>query len=266
MTANDTLSDPTKTYLKAIYVVDGYTDTAYFLVKIGDVIEDWETASFTNMEWQNNSSIPWTITTQNPYEGSYCAKSGAISHNGTTTLSISYQSDVADSISFYYKVSSEENYDKLSFRINGSLKDEWSGSIGWTRAVYPLNAGSYTLTWVYSKDNYMSSGKDCAYIDNISFPCGKLNSEMGVDNYAQQTSWYSVWPNPATETVHIQMDASDNNSCSYQLFDLTGKLLQGGRLTDNNSEIDVRSLATGTYLLKVEDSNHQTHTTKIVKK
>lgn len=266
MTVNDTLSVPTKTYLKAIYVVDGYTDTAYFLVKIGSVIEDWETASFTNMEWQNNSPIPWTITTQNPYEGTYCAKSGAISDNGTTTLSVSYSSTVADSISFYYKVSSEEDYDKLSFRINGSKKDEWSGSIGWTRAVYPLNPGSYTFTWVYSKDNYMSSGKDCAYIDNISFPGGQLNSEMGIDDYTQEASWYSVWPNPATETIHIQMDASDNNGYSYQLFDLMGKLLQGGRLTDNHSEIDVRSLATGTYVLKVEDSNHQTQTTKFVKK
>ena len=265
MTVNDTILDPTKSYLKAIYNVDGYTDTTYFLVKIGDVVEDWETASFTNMEWQNNSSIPWTITTQSPYEGTYCAKSGAISHNGTTTLSISYQSDIADSISFYYKVSSEEGYDKLSFRINGTKKDEWSGNIGWTRAVYPVNAGTYTFTWVYSKDYYGSYGKDCAYIDYISFPCGRINSEMGIEEYNQQSSWFSIWPNPATETVHIQMD-TDNNGCSYQLFDMSGKLLQGGRLTDNNDEIDVRNLVAGTYLLKVEDSNHQTQTTKIVKK
>ena len=265
MTVNSSVEEPTKTYLKAIYNVDGYTDTTYFLVKIGDVVEDWETASFTNMEWQNSSSTPWTITTQSPYEGTYCAKSGAISNSASTTLSISYQSEVADSISFYYKVSSEEGYDKLIFRINGTKKDEWSGSIGWTRAVYPLNAGTYTLTWVYSKDSYGSYGKDCAYIDYISFPCGRINSELGIDEYAQESSWYSIWPNPATETVHIQMD-TDNNGCSYQLFDMTGKLLQGGRLTDNNSEIDVRNLVAGTYLLKVENSNHQTQTTKIVKK
>jgi gingipain R len=267
MTVNDTVSVPTFTYIKAVYTVDGYQDSIYFPVKIGAVVEDWETGDFTNMEWMNSSSIPWTITTQNPYEGTYCAKSGNIADNGTTTLSISYHSDVADSISFYYKVSSEEMYDKLIFRINGAKKDEWSGNIGWTRAVYPINPGSYTFTWVYTKDNYMSAGKDCAYIDDISFPCGRLNSEMGIEDYVQEASWYSVWPNPATETVHIQMDASDNNgSSSYQLFDMSGKLIQGGRLTDNISEIDVRNLVAGTYLLKVENSNHQTQTTKIVKK
>jgi hypothetical protein len=112
----------------------------------------------------------------------------------------------------------------------------------------------------------MSAGKDCAYIDLISFPCGRLNSEMGIEDYVQEASWYSVWPNPATETVHIQMDATDNRGNSYQLFDMSGKLIQGGRLTDNISEIDIRSLVAGTYLLKVESSNRQAQTTKIVKK
>ena len=266
MTVNDTVSEPTITYVKAVYTVDSYQDSFYFPVKIGAVLEDWETGGFTNMEWQNNSSIPWTITTQTPYEGTYCAKSGNISDNGTTTLSISYHSDVADTLSFYYKVSSEEQYDKLIFRINGSKKDEWSGNSGWIRAAYPINPGSYTFTWTYTKDSYMSAGKDCAYIDLISFPCGRLNSEMGIEDYVQEASWYSVWPNPATETVHIQMDATDNKGNSYQLFDMSGKLIQGGRLTDNISEIDIRSLVAGTYLLKVESSNRQAQTTKIVKK
>ena len=267
MTVNDSVLEPTKTYLRVIYNVDNYVDTTYFLLKIGAIAEDWETGDFTNMEWQNNSSIPWTITTQAPYEGTYCAKSGAISDNGNTTLSINFQSDVADSISFYYKVSSEENYDKLIFRINGSKKGEWSGNIGWTRAAYPVNAGSNTFTWVYSKDSYMASGKDCAYIDYVSFPCGVLNSDMAVDDFLQKASMFSVWPNPASETVHVQIsELSDNQYYSYQLFDMSGKLVQGGCLTDNLSEIDIRSLVSGTYLLKVENSQHNAQTTKIVKK
>ena len=266
MTANDSVLEPTKTYLRVIYRVDNYADSAFFLVKIGDVAEDWETGLFTNMEWQNNSTTPWTITMQTPYEGTYCAKSGAISHSENTTLSISYIAEVSDTLSFYYKVSSEENYDKLIFRIDGSKKDEWSGNIGWTRAAYPVNAGTHTFTWVYSKDNYMSAGKDCAYIDLISFPCGVLNSDLAVDDFTQN-AMFSVWPNPAIETVHVQIsELSGNQYYTYQLYDLAGKLMQGGRLTDNYSEIDIRNLVTGTYLLKVEDSQHRAQTTKIIKK
>ena len=265
MTVRDTIAEPTMTYLKAIYTVDSYSDTCYFLVKIGAEIEDWETSDFTNMEWQNNSSTPWTITTQNPYEGNYCAKSGTISDNSTTTLSITFQSEVSDSLSFYYKVSSEENYDKLLFKIDGVTKDEWSGSIGWTRASYPVNEGTHVFTWIYKKDNYYSSGKDCAYIDYISFPCGILNSAMGIDDFTQNVSAISVWPNPTTDYVHVQV-SDDVQNCSYQLFNLNGKLLQGGQLFDNHSEIDVRNLVTGTYILKVEDNQHHAQTTKIIKK
>jgi len=265
MTVKDTVTEPTITYLKAIYNVDNYSDTCYLCVKIGDIIEDWETDSFENMEWENNSDIPWTITTQNPYEGNYCAKSGTISHNASTMLSIHFNAEVNDTLSFYYKVSSEEGYDKLSFKLDGVKKGEWSGTIGWTRAAYPVNQGTHVFTWVYAKDNYMSQGKDCAYLDLISFPCGKINSAMSVDDFTQNPSWFSTWPNPTTDYVHIQI-SNDVQNCSYQLFDLNGKLLQGGQLFDNYSEIDVRHLVTGTYILKVEDKQHHTQTTKIIKK
>lgn len=265
MTARDTILEPTKTYLKAIYSVDHYIDTCYFLLTIGAITEDWETGDFSNMEWQNNSSIPWTITTQNPYEGFYCAKSGPITDGGTTTLSITFHAEVSDTLSFYYKVSSEENYDKLSFTIDGVKKDEWSGSIGWTRAAFPVSQGTHVFTWTYAKDNYLSQGRDCAYIDNISFPCGKINSAMSIDDFTQTSSWFSIWPNPTTDYVRVQM-SEDAQNCSYQLFNMNGKLLQGGQLFDNHSEIDVRNLVTGTYILKVEDKQHHAQTTKIIKK
>lgn len=264
MTVRDTIAEPIITYLKAIYNVDNYSDTCYILVKIGAVMEDWETDDFTSMEWQNNSSVPWTITTQTPYEGSYCAKSGSIPNSASTTLSINYHAEVNDTLSFYYKVSSEENYDKLSFMIDGIKKDEWSGSIDWTRAAYPVSQGTHVFTWTYAKDNYVAEGKDCAYIDFISFPCGKLNSAMSVDDFTQTNSWFSVWPNPTTDYVRVQM-SDDIQNCAYQLFNMNGKLLQGGQLFDNHSEIDVRNLVTGTYILKVEDKQHHTQTTKIIK-
>lgn len=266
MTALDTFTSPVFTYLKTIYKVDQFTDTCYFLVKIGGVVEDWETSNFTNLEWQNNSSSPWTISMQSPYEGYYCAKSGAISDNSNTALSISYSSNTNDTISFFYKVSSEEGYDKLIFRINGSNIGEWSGNIGWTRAAFPVNAGTNTYTWTYTKDNNTSSGKDCAYLDLISFPGGVLNSDLAVEEFIQQTPMFAVWPNPATETLHVQFSNVEEQSYTYQIYSLSGKLLQGGRLTDGYADIDVRDFVSGVYLLKIEDSQHRAQTTKIIKK
>ncbi len=267
VTAVSTIQEPTITYIKTGIWVNYFYAFANFPIKIGSIMEDWETGDFTNMEWQNNSSSPWNVVTQTPYEGAYCAKSGQIGNNSNTMLRITDTATVADTISFYYKVSSEEGYDKLTFKIDGSTKGEWSGSIGWTRAAYPVNAGTHTYTWTYSKDSYGSSGKDCAYIDAIEFPCGKVNHPVGIQDISEDPNIIRIWPNPTTETLHIQFsNLTEEQSYSYQIYSLSGKLLQGGRLTDGYADIDVRGFVSGVYLLKVEDSQHRTQTAKIVKK
>ncbi|MBR4646337.1 MAG: T9SS type A sorting domain-containing protein [Bacteroidales bacterium] len=266
VTVNSIIQEPTISYIKAGLWVNYFYASAYFPVRIGAVMEDWETGDFYNMSWQNTSSTPWTITTTSPFEGTYCAKSGTIGNSANTTLRVTDTATVSDSISFFYKVSSEQNYDKLTFKIDGQTKGEWSGNISWTRAAYPVNAGPHTYTWTYSKDYYGTSGKDCAYIDAIAFPCGKVNYPVSIQEIALNSDSYQVWPNPATDVLHLQLlDNSDNQGYTYQLLSLAGKLLQGGRLSDN-TEIDVRSLVSGIYFLRIENSLHQTQTVKFIKK
>ncbi|MBO7629048.1 MAG: T9SS type A sorting domain-containing protein, partial [Bacteroidales bacterium] len=265
VTVSSTIEEPTISYIKAGLWVNYFYVSAKFPVKIGAVTEDWETGDFSNQNWQNTSSTPWTITTITPYEGTYCAKSGAIGNNSNSMLRIIDTATVADTISFFYKVSSEQNYDKLTFKIDGQTKDEWSGNIDWTRAAYPVNAGPHTYTWTYSKDYYGTSGSDCAYIDAISFPCGRVNYPVSIQEIALNSDSFQVWPNPTTDVLHLQLlDNSDNQGYTYQLLSLAGKLLQGGRLSDN-TEIDVRSLVSGIYFLKIENNLHQTQTVKFIK-
>jgi len=77
---------------------------------------------------------------------------------------------VADSVSFYRKVSSESGYDFLKFFVNGVLKGQWSGSVSWGRVAYPVSTGDNILKWVYEKDGSVSTGSDCAWVDYIVLP------------------------------------------------------------------------------------------------
>jgi hypothetical protein len=264
-TANSSIQEPTITYIRSSLWVNYFFAERNLPVKIGEITEDWESGDFTHMNWVNNSSKPWTIVTTNPYEGFYCAKSGAINSNSNTRLSIIDTATVNDSISFYYKVSSEEEYDKLTFKIDGQTKGEWSGIIGWTRAVFPVEAGAHTYLWIYSKDNWGSAGSDCAYIDAILFPCGKVNYPASVNEFVSDANTLQVWPNPATDYIHVVTGGEEHEN-TYRLFDLNGRLLQGGRLTDNDTVINVSSYKSGIYILQVEDANHHVQTAKIVKK
>lgn len=145
-----------------------------FSAKVGMILEDFETGELGE-GWVNDQSHPWTIVTENPYEGDYCLKSGNINDNQSTVVTLTHDAAAADDeISFYYKVSSEKNYDKLLFYIDNQKKGEWSGEVDWARAAYPVTEGTHTYKWEYKKDVYSSSGSDCAWLDYISLPAPRI--------------------------------------------------------------------------------------------
>ncbi|MBS1589450.1 MAG: T9SS type A sorting domain-containing protein, partial [Bacteroidetes bacterium] len=57
---------------------------------------------------------------------------------------------------------------------------------------------------------------------------------------------FTVFPNPAQSTLHY----SEQPSGLFSVYDMSGKqVLQGN--TDSNGEIDIKTLPTGAYLLKI---------------
>jgi hypothetical protein len=137
---------------------------------VGFQTETWESGTFTQFDWTMGGTVPWTITSSNPYQGTYCARSGAIGHNQSTDLWANFQVLSNDTISFYRKVSSEEDYDYLKFIIDGNVADQWSGTVAWGKVSYPVSAGNHTFLWRYIKDAGAVGGSDAAWIDQITFP------------------------------------------------------------------------------------------------
>lgn len=154
-------------------ISNNYGDVKEFTIKVGLTIEDFESSEFGE-GWTNDTQKPWRIVSEDPYEGEYCVRSGSISNNSHTELTLIHEAGSDDEISFYYKVSSEQNYDKMHFYIDGVEKGTWSGSSNWTQASYPVSAGSHTYKWSYTKDTSVSNGSDCCWIDYISLPSPKV--------------------------------------------------------------------------------------------
>lgn len=170
------------------------------IMPIGVIGENFETGNFSNFPWQNNSPSPWTIQsgTANAHSGQYGAKSGVISHNGTTELSVTLNVGAAGNISFWRKVSSEQNYDWLRFSINGTEMATWSGTQDWAQFSYPVEPGTRTFKWAYTKDNSVSSGSDCAWIDDIVFPMSGSGSAAMLYSPTEEIAFNNV----AAGTVH----------------------------------------------------------------
>ena len=140
-----------------------------FSFRVGRIRESFESSNFRVFPWINISAQPWTITSSNSIDGNISARSGIIPHNGISTLMIKTVFPTADSLRFFYKVSSEPNYDYLSFLLNDTELFRKSGETSWERKTVPIPAGMNKLEWIYKKDNSVSQGADGAWLDLIDF-------------------------------------------------------------------------------------------------
>ena len=142
--------------------------TDIFVVSCGSIQEDFESGVFGD-NWTFSQPNAWTIV-DGGSKGK-CAKSmneGQHSTDYSATLTVDVLA--AGELTFMYYVSSESNYDKLHFYMDNQEKGVWSGTVAWTQFTQPVTTGTHTFKWSYTKDSSVSSGDDCAKIDNIVFP------------------------------------------------------------------------------------------------
>mgnify|MGYP003302316064 CR=1 FL=1 len=162
--------------MSSVYEVLYFVGSKYNVLKskydllIGTITESFETGDFSSYEWKEMPSNPWVIDNTNAYDGTYCARSAAISHKQYSILRIETDVQVTGELTFYRKVSSEEYADYLSFIVDGIERERWSGEVDWDMYSYKLSKGKHTLEWRYTKDDENSEGDDMAAVDKIKFP------------------------------------------------------------------------------------------------
>jgi hypothetical protein len=155
--------------LLSTLVCDSLSVNRTFSFRVGKLRENFESSSFKVFPWINPGPSPWVITESNPFEGAVSARSGVISKNGVSRLMMRAIFPSPDSIRFFYKVSSELNYDFLSFKLNGSEVFRESGESGWKKKTIPVPAGAADMEWIYKKDDSRDIGADAAWIDLVDF-------------------------------------------------------------------------------------------------
>jgi alpha-tubulin suppressor-like RCC1 family protein len=122
----------------------------------------------TNLAWTTSANAPWFAQNHVTHDGDVAAQSGPIGHNQQSTLETTVVGPGL--LSFWWKVSSEEGYDGLWFRVDALNGATWiSGERDWQQFTYPVPAGTHTLRWTYTKDATVSAGQDAAWLDQVIF-------------------------------------------------------------------------------------------------
>jgi hypothetical protein len=195
-----------------------------FAFRVGKVRESFESSSFNIFPWINISPIPWIIDSTKSYDGNLSTRSGAISHDGSTSLVLRTLYTRDDSVKFFYSVSSEPNYDFLSFKLNGVEMLKKSGEIPWTKAAFPVSAGLNKMEWAYKKDPSVSMGSDCAWIDMIDFaqssPITYIQRDLQIARVVvpSNNEQYGL-ENIGVKVLNVGKDTLNGFNLAYQIND-----------------------------------------------
>jgi hypothetical protein len=224
-----------------------------YSMTIGIIVENFETGDFNEFEWTGNGDTPWIITTDNPYEGTYCAQSGDITDSQQSDLIITLQCYDNNEISFYRKVSSEENYDYFKFFIDDVEMQSWSGEKSWEQFSYPISQGAHVLKWSYVKDYMISSGDDCAWIDNIVFPATTTIISVNENTFDKNISLY---PNPNNGSFFINTNSTENPT-EIIIYDIQGRQVYNKTYApfSKNIKINLNAKTPGIYIVKIKSEN-----------
>ena len=151
------------------------------------LVEDKETV--TRPYWALNDSGEWISKNQ-----------GKSSSSATATWVIT--AVTAGVVTVSYKVGSEQNYDKLTVKVNGTtVADAISGSVDWTDYTVDCNAGdTVTVEAAYSKDGSTDNNGDTAYVKfastgdiTVADTIGEFSETVGTGVYHEGTGVIGGW-------------------------------------------------------------------------
>lgn len=125
-------------------------------------------------------------------------------------------------------------------------------AMSWANFTIPLtyvdgsNPDSCMIT--FSASGSTPTANDYLYIDNLAFS----GSVTGIAENHLAAS-ISVYPNPASENLILDLSALKDKNVSVQVIDITGKQVQAVNNINvsSNTSLDISKLPLGTYVLNI---------------
>ncbi|GAA4762463.1 MULTISPECIES: T9SS type A sorting domain-containing protein [Flavobacterium] len=134
--------------------------------------------------------------------------------------------------------------------------------------------------FVFSGGEATGSGGTVSYsfgqvaFETVSGSNGELTQgvQQALEVYTLATTDFSyglqaiLYPNPAIYSVNLSLGSlNDFSQLSYELIDVSGKILQNGKITESQTEIDVSNLSSATYFFNLIDSGKRIKSFKLIK-
>ena len=156
----------------------------------------------------SSGSYAWTV------DGASVVSGNAGANNTTSIMKTELTVGIDQTITFDYKVSSEQGADFFRVKANGAVIFETSGETGWqTETVTIPGSGSVEITFEFYKNASGASGSDKAWVRNVKVS-RSLSSAANITGGTipfTSTGAYP-WTVSNSETAAMSGNAGVNNS------------------------------------------------------
>lgn len=125
----------------------------------------------------------------------------------------------------------------------------WLATSTGSHGSFPYQSNDYGQTWTIDPESNQM----------VFFVAGDCDEDLGVADF--NATDFTFYPNPVSNVLNI---SSEKGVESASVFNLLGQSVMNSKVA--NGQIDVSSLATGTYLFKVTFEDGSVGNFKIIKK
>jgi hypothetical protein len=168
----------------------------------------------------------------------------------TTYGTILYQSETNMSANTLYTTKMELQNGSYRLHIydtgDDGLKFPFYGTAGSAILQIPIVGSIYKPYYSFNPD----FGREIQYYFAI-------NKYVGIQSIEHVVSKLSIYPNPVQSTVNVDLsNIQGNGNLTAKIYDIFGKLIMGTDIFASQlNEINVENLATGVYVITVEDND-----------
>lgn len=129
------------------------------------------------------------------------------------------------------------------------------GNASGSGGTVAYSVGQVIYTTITGSNGSVAQGVQQAY---------EISIVLGVENH--EVILIQAYPNPTIDYLTLNVGESDLSSLNFQLYDITGKLIENKKITSSIETIRMENLPSATYFLKVINNNKEVKTFKIIKK
>lgn len=94
----------------------------------------------------------------------------------------------------------------------------------------------------------------------------EISIHIGIENTGGIQLSCIVYPNPTQDYLNLKIVNYDLTNLSYQLYDISGKLITNTRIIGNETKINMLSLSPAVYFIRIMDGNKNVKTFRVIKR